>query len=69
MIALNDPRPTLSTVKCFAMCIERVQRPADALGWQLLPLVGSGSAWFCPTCSGLRLGRTLLSNAPRKEEP
>jgi hypothetical protein len=66
MTALNDPLPTLATVKCFAMCRERVADPGAGLGWQVLPLTGSGSAWFCPSCSDVRLGRTLL-NKERNE--
>jgi hypothetical protein len=41
-------------MKCMAMCRETVDRPGDALGWQLLPVSGGSMWWFCPKCSELR---------------
>jgi hypothetical protein len=60
--ALNDPRPTLPMVKCYAMCRETVADPGSALGWGIAALLGPGSAWFCPEHYAGRTGsRTFLS--------
>lgn len=59
---LNAATATVPMVKCFAMCRESVADPANALGWGVATLLGgTGSAWFCPACYGIRTGRELLS--------
>jgi hypothetical protein len=68
-------------MKCMAMCRETVDRPGDALGWQLLPVSGGSLWWFCPTHSVMRREagspgalvstaiQALLSNATDSESP